>query len=273
VNTKRAYRRLEVLGRCLLVLTFVEDSARVLLHWRFQMRFMLHAFGQTTVGTVVGHAVLATSTVVQLTGSLLLVVRKWEEHACLLLLVWATIHPLLYRQVGNRQLLATSASIVGGLLLVLAERSRTSWGEPMPRTQLAGRLLSTCVLLFHAFTPLWTDLWEGHSPSDSLATTAAEVVIAVGASLLCGLVMFGFKSRWSAAMLVLCLFVADSVLNPFWTLEMTVHRDLVDAAQFFYFHTLSAAGALLLLVLYGPGTASIDESAGPLPLVAVKANE
>lgn len=273
VNTKRLHRRLDIVGRALLVCTFAEDSARVLLRWRRQMRFMQLAFGRGAAGAALGSGVLAASTAVQLAAVGGLLLRRSERAACLALLAWTALHPALYGQLANARLLATSASVAGGLLLVLAEHSRADRGRPLPRAQLCGRVLATGALLHAAYAPLCDHLLHGHTAADFVAQTALEVGAAVGASLLCALVICGFKSRWSAAALVLALLVVNVVRHPFWALEVSTHADLVDEAQFFHFHTLSACGALGLLVLHGPGRNSIDEPAGPLPVVAVKAAE
>lgn len=273
LNTKRWVRRLELVGRVALCATFVDDALRALTAPRRQLRLLARALGVGDAAVALGGCVLAGSTALQLVGSALLLARRREQLACRLLIGWACAQPALYRAAANGQLLATSASVVGGLLLAMAEDSRLARATPLPRAQLCGRVCATGVLLHGAYGPLLARVRSGHSPDDSLLQTAADVLVAVGASLLCLLVICGFKSRWSAAALVVCLFVANAWLHPFWALDAAVHADLVDGARFCYFHTLSAVGALLLLVLYGPGRASIDEPSGPLPVLDVKARE
>lgn len=273
VNTKRWVHRLEMLGRLALCATFLDDALRALSAPRRQMRLLARSFGVGDAASALGGAVLAGSTVLQLAGTALLLSRRREPLGCRLLIGWACAQPLLYGATRQAQLVATSVSVVGGLLLVMAEHSRRAQATPLPRAQLAGRVCATGVLLHGAFAPLVARVRSGHSADDSLLQTAADVLVAVGASLLCLLVICGFKSRWSAAALVVCLASANLWLHPFWALSSSLHADLVDGSRFCYFHTLSAVGALLLLVLYGPGRASIDEPSGPLPVIAVKTRE
>ena len=43
-----------------------------------------------------------------------------------------------------------------------------------------------------------------------------------------------------------------------------------DHQRYFFFQTMSTVGALLLLMVHGPGTLSMDEQNGPLQIITTK---
>ena len=45
---------------------------------------------------------------------------------------------------------------------------------------------------------------------------------------------------------------------------------MADHQRYFFFQTMSTVGALLLLVVHGPGKLSIDEPNGPMQMVTSK---
>jgi len=45
---------------------------------------------------------------------------------------------------------------------------------------------------------------------------------------------------------------------------------MADHQRFFFFQSMSTVGALLLLVVHGPGALSIDEPDGPMKLSSSK---
>mmetsp|Transcript_18983 Transcript_18983/g.52466 ORF Transcript_18983/g.52466 Transcript_18983/m.52466 type:complete len:87 (-) Transcript_18983:922-1182(-) len=47
---------------------------------------------------------------------------------------------------------------------------------------------------------------------------------------------------------------------------------MADHQRYFFFQSMSTVGALLLLVVHGPGKLSVDEPDGPMKLSSVKAD-
>ena len=45
---------------------------------------------------------------------------------------------------------------------------------------------------------------------------------------------------------------------------------MADHQRYFFFQTMSTVGALLLLMVHGPGTLSMDEQNGPLQIITTK---
>lgn len=74
---------------------------------------------------------------------------------------------------------------------------------------------------------------------------------------LSGLVVVGFKARWSALILAASLGLSGLYMYPFWTMDGRGR----DFYRYYFFNTLSVMGGLLLLVSYGPGGLSVDHGA------------
>ena len=81
--------------------------------------------------------------------------------------------------------------------------------------------------------------------------------------------------------------VADLCMHPFWMFIFSTKTYLMegvagmegyevdaftmaDHQRYFFFQTMSTVGALLLLVVHGPGKLSIDEQNGPMQLITAK---
>ena len=262
--TKR--RRKELLGRVgpvLLVMIFLEDGVRILLRWDEQLHYLTAAM---RMGHGAATACLAASSSVQLTCSALIVrPQRFRPSrvtpACLALVAYVAVQPLLYGQTADVDFLCRSVTLAGGLLLLLWSENHRRWratstGIPLDfqglnadRLQLAGRLLLTFIFFFQA---LWAE-------NGGLHTVLARPTV-LGASLvvtLFGLSVFisvGFKTEWAALSLVVVFGTTNVWMYPFWN----VPERLVDFYKYYFFHTLSIMGGLVLLAVHGPGSISLD---------------
>ena len=106
----------------------------------------------------------------------------------------------------------------------------------------------------------------------------------VGLLYMCSLVIIGIKSRWVALLLAVLMAISACWMHPFWIyafstknyrMQGVAHMEgfevdaftMGDHQRYFFFQTMSTVGALLLLVVHGPGKLSMDEQKGQLVLV------
>ncbi|EOD22594.1 hypothetical protein EMIHUDRAFT_240088 [Emiliania huxleyi CCMP1516] len=89
------------------------------------------------------------------------------------------------------------------------------------------------------------------------------------------------KSRGVALLLAVTMFLAAVWMHP-WCLFLFSSRTytmqgvvdaftMADHHRYFFFQSMSTVGALLLLVVHGPGALSVDEQDGPIKIASEKA--
>ena len=108
-----------MVAKLLIVATFVEDALRVLFTFGVQQQSMEIA-GWTSPAL---HTLLPLlSLAVQSCGALLVLASSGVggEVGCYLLLGWCVWHPFMYGQAGNREFVLETATISGGLLILLS---------------------------------------------------------------------------------------------------------------------------------------------------------
>lgn len=266
LTKKRRKNILSFLGPALLVVTFVEDGARVFFRWGEQIQYMEKVM---KMNYYMGVVCLVISAAVQI-GSSFFIVRPRSikpvrvKPACYTLLGFVCTQPFMYGQARDLDFMCRSITLVGGLLLLTwseNDRQRRSddmglpqdeQGKGADRLQLSGRLLLTFLFFFQA-------LWSNHGGLHSVVTnpTFFRVFSMLLLLVLSGLVCVGFKTEWSAIVLTVVLGVSNIWMYPFWR----VHYKLQDFYKYYFFQTLSVMGGLLLLTLHGPGGYSLDKGA------------
>lgn len=257
------------IGRFLLVVTFLEDALRIcfqfpeqagyLEHYRGFHRYMAHLFLFYCVGAMA-------------VGSALALARTKMMWACGLLVSVIAFQSIGYGVFRYFSFMLRNFSLVGGVLLLLAEsieherklsgRStntalfrglpmmNASESEKTTYISLIGRLL--LILLFGSL--MYNS--GGSAQSGPMATLLRAVYIVFG-SAACLMVAVGFKARYSAMILVAVLCGVNIVMNQWWKHGPdTPERDFL---RYDFFQTLSIIGGFLLLLNSGPGDLSIDK--------------
>jgi len=122
VSLKHVHRRLQAFARVLIVGTFMDDALRVTCDYPGQIHTMKAVgWGQSmgawapVIHTVMPSLFIATQTA----GVLLILTRLAPQAGCIILTVWAAIHPFLYAQQSNLEFLLESVTIIGGILILL----------------------------------------------------------------------------------------------------------------------------------------------------------
>ncbi|EPS25411.1 hypothetical protein PDE_00344 [Penicillium oxalicum 114-2] len=241
---------LPAIGRFLIVVTFIEDSLRILTQWSDQLVY-LRDFRKIPWG--ITHMFLIINVIAMSVCSFLVIARKRTEYAVAGLLGVVITQGLGYGLIFDLNFFLRNLSVVGGLLMVLSD----SWVRKkfvpagLPQldekdrkmyVQFAGRVLLIFLFIGFVFSGSWS-FWR--------------IVVSLFGLVACVMVIVGFKAKWSATILVVLLSVFNVLVNNFWTLHP--HHPHKDFAKYDFFQILSIVGGLLLLVNMGPGQLSMDE--------------
>jgi len=159
--------------------------------------------------------------------------------------------------------------------------------EETGRLLLLGRVFLSAVFVYYVVKMI-NERIKNLSSSDKEEPLMAVVygVLLVFLMVITGLIVMGMKSRWCAMLLAFIMGCAALYKHP-WYITMWSKRtyalDFVvgyedvqvdawlysDHQRYFFFQQLSTVGALMQLVVHGPGKYSIDEAEGPEQLVTL----
>jgi len=240
---------LPLVARACLVSTFFEDGIRMWTQWNEQREYMDISWG---CGWFLATMFVVINLLGQLGGVGMVMTRFRVEIACGVLFFIVVLQTIAYSILWDMQFLFRNLALVGALLLVLAE-SRSegkslfpgvpNLGENRPKEmmQLIGRIL----LVFMFVTLLRFD------------TSPMQILQNVVGSILMILVTVGYKTKLSAFVLTLWLFVLNVYFNAFWTIDS--RKPMRDFLKYDFFQTLSVIGGLLMVISLGPGGVSMDE--------------
>jgi len=153
-------------------------------------------------------------------------------------------------------------------------------------TQAVGRVLIVAVFLYYAFEQVHGYVQRSLSElsHSNWVTPLIEGALIVALLYMCSLVIIGIKSRWVALFLAVLMFLSACWLHPFWIyifstktyrMEGVAYMEgfevdaftMADHTRYFFFQSMSTVGALLLLVVHGPGKLSMDDQQGQLVLI------
>ncbi|KZT70460.1 SURF4-domain-containing protein [Daedalea quercina L-15889] len=241
---------LPAIGRFLIVITFLEDSLRILSQWGDQLwylqkhRHFIWGFS---------HLFLLINVVTMLIGSGAIIVKKHSEYAVGGLLGVVVMQAFGYGLIFDLNFFLRNLSVIGGLLMVFTDsmytRKKIFAGLPsMSETDrkkyflLAARVLLIFLFLGFIIRGQWS--------------IGRAIVSLVGLAA-CSMVAVGFKAKWSAAFLVIILSIFNVFINAWWSVH-SAHPQR-DFLKYDFFQTLSIVGGLILLVNMGPGGLSVDE--------------
>jgi len=302
INVKGVYRRLQVFARFLVVGTFADDSLRVTCDYSGQVSTMQSVGCGKPLASILPAVFIMTQGV----SVFLIISEIAPEPGCAALLVWTGLHPFIYKQESNLEFLLESVTIMGGLMVLLSserqnrkarERKRqpslaidpgetADEANKMNLLQLCGRVCISAVFLYYGGLMMHERVKSISVGEENLFSAAFEGVLMVFLLLLTGFLVVGMKSRWCALLLALVMALSAMYKHP-WFITMwsksTFALDFVvgyedvyvdawlysDHQRYFFFQQLSTVGALLQLVVHGPGKYSMDESEGPVQVIAL----
>ena len=237
------------IARFCLVSTFFEDGIRMYTQWHEQREYLAMSWN---CPMFMATAFILFNLIGQLGSVAMVLLRLKIDIACFNLFLTVILQTIAYSILWDMQFLFRNFALCGALLLVLAESKVEdkslfagvpSLGENKIKTylQLAGRVL----MVFMFLTLLKFD----SSPSQMLQNLVGSILMV--------LVTVGYKTKLSALILVTWLNLLNFYFNAWWTIP--AHKPLRDFLKFDFFQTLSVVGGLLMVVVIGPGDASVDE--------------
>lgn len=237
-------------ARVCLLSTFIEDGFRMWFQWDEQERYMEDVW---SCGAILGHLFVIVNLLGQLIPSGFIVARKFAEYNLYVLFGIVVIQTFAYSIIYEIRFLMRNLALIGGLLLLLAEckhenkslfagvPSMSSSVQPRSYFQLSGRILLILMFisLFH---------FDLHF---------VRLFVMVFEAALMTLVAVGYKTKLSAMILCVWLFIMNFMFNNFWSIPYG--RPYRDFLKYDFFQTLSIVGGLLMVVALGPGGVSMDE--------------
>ncbi|KAI5955095.1 ERV29 [Candida jiufengensis] len=240
------------IGRAFLVATFYEDTIRIFTQWNEQVYYLhnyRHYWRWLTIVFLINNMLIMSI------GSTLVIIRKKINIATIALIVVVIIQGIAYGLLFDTQFILRNLSVVGGLVLAFSDtiirdkRSLNMPGLPMLDNQdnkkyflLAGRLLLVLLFLGFVFSSDWS--------------IGRLFIILVG-FVSCTSIIVGYKTKFSAAIMLTLLFIYNLFTNQFWLYDSRDARR--DFLRYEFFQVLSIVGGLLLVVNAGAGEFSIDE--------------
>ncbi|GAN02141.1 SURF4-domain-containing protein [Mucor ambiguus] len=235
---------LPAVSRFLVVATFYEDAMRILYQWSDQILYLekVRHFPGYTASIFLGFNA----------------VRQVGPSVAVLAFVIIS-QAIAYGLVFDLMFFLRNLSVTGGLLLCMSEsllrkksrNKQSSMFASLPQLsvserdkyfQLAGRVLLVLLFLGFIVNGEWNYL---------------RMVVSFVGLAACGMVVVGFRAKWSATFLVSLLCIINMLVNNWWSTSHSNYKR--DFLRYDFFQCLSIMGGLLLLVSIGPGGLSYDE--------------
>jgi ER-derived vesicles protein len=200
------------IARFLIVVTFLEDSIRIMTQWNDQIYYLSRSQGMSNWFASI---FLFINVIMMICGSTMAIFKKMTTIAVGMLVGVVFMQSVGYGLIFHFDFFFRNLSVLGGLLLLLSESMskkkdlfaglpQLTETEKSHYVQLAGRVL--LVMLFLSF------LLAGEMSVFRILMSLIGFAVAM-------MVVVGFKAKYSAMFLVLVLSSANVLLNNWWSLH------------------------------------------------------
>lgn len=259
------------IGRFLLVVTFFEDAFRICVQYPEQFDYMKNF---RSLPGPIAHLFLVYCVGSMVSGSVLALSRKKMNLACGMLASVVLVQSLGYGILFYFSFMMRNLSLIGGVLLLLAESieyERKNGGQVNNSALFRGlpiisdsdserstyiSLIGRVLLIFLFGSLMYNSNSSDYGSFSSLSVIFRGVYFVLG-SIACLMVAVGFKARYSAMLLVAILCIVNMLMNQWWKHgHGSPERDFL---RFDFFQTLSIIGGFMLLLNTGPGDISFDK--------------
>lgn len=239
------------LGRLCLCSTFLEDGIRMWSQWGEQRDYIDTTWG---CGKFIAILFVLINLFGQVGASVMILARKNVVICCYGLFGIIALQTIAYSILWDLKFLARSLSLVGAVLLLLADNQKDAsnvfnsvpmFDDPS-KSKKSYMLLSGRILLVLMFFSL---LHFKMNPLEIIRNLVGIVLIV--------LVTIGFRTKLMSVVMVLWLLILNLLANDFWR-----HRSasiMYDFKKYDFFQTMTVIGGLLILVVIGPGGLSYDQ--------------
>jgi len=248
---KQIWPWLPVVARLLLVLTFIEDASRIFLELSSQISFLSSEY---LLPSVIAGILIVSTTTISLAGSFLVITQKKEQIGAYLLIFFLFYQQVIYGRhspiaSGNIGFLFRNLCLAGCFLLLAVQRRIKEGQTALPGVPDAGerstyveyiQVAARCLLVLLSLEFLTT-----LGPIGSLLTLPVI-----------GAVLVGYRVPVSGSLLFLAYFLHNVLNSAFWASSSEFTRDV---KRYEFTQTLSIMGGILLLIVAGPGTYSVDQ--------------
>ena len=255
-----------VLGRALLVSSFVEDAVRHGWEWSEDLNWVharLH-IGDKYLPWFACAVLLALEIGLQLAGSLLVVANLRVTEASTVLLAFNTLRPLW--QVTPHRWIERCAAFLAGFVLVVAQAAQDRANTRSEADAALGGLLTRSLAgegqktLARCLICIMSCLHFMHP--DMIGNMLFTLLVMM---CLCGAIILGVAVKPCALTLAVLLFSVAPEIFPYWDdfAKIDYHRSSAAEgtvarlkmkyvnSQFQFYQTLTSAGSMLLLSQFG----------------------
>ena len=259
MNTEELYQRIKTkcwaviphVSRICLVSTFLSSCYSLWYGWDDQHEYLLLSWGPYThIATLF----LLLNLIGQLGAVAMVLTRCNVRLASFILLGLLVLQGVVYKELWKIKFLCRNLSLIGSLLLVMAESIVEEKSLPAGLPSLGENKLKKYLLLAGRILLLFMFEMVLRFQKSSNDWQIFQNLLG---TILILLFTFGYKTRITAAIMVIWMSSLNLYYNPWWAVSN--EKQVRILLQYEFFQRVSVIGGLLMLVHLGAGQVSLDQ--------------